>query len=95
MKPIDYNIVKIKNILSIIDNPNYEDLLFEIVSFLDNEKKYDGEFKIRDVFLKTKIRITSDLYDDIEKLVEMGYIEKLKYSSYKVIKHLWEKNENN
>lgn len=93
MKPIDENLVKIKNLIGIIENPTLEDLLYEIVSFLDNERNYEGEFKIRDVFLKTHVRISSDLHDDVNKLIEMGYIEKLKYSNYKVIKHLWEKAE--
>ena len=90
MKPINEKVVKIKNLIGIIDNPTLEDLLYEIVSFLDSERRYDGEFKIRDVFLKTRVRITSDLYDDVDKLCDMGYIEKLKYSNYRVTKHLWE-----
>jgi hypothetical protein len=90
MKPINQKIVKIKNLIGIIEEPTYEDLLFEIVSFLASENRFDGEFKTRDVFLKTRVRINSELLDDIEKLVELGYIEKLKYSSFKVIKHLWE-----
>jgi len=90
MKPINQKAVKIKNLIGIVDNPTYEDLLFEIVSFLENERNMEGEFKIRDVFLKTRSRITDDLYADVDKLIEMGYIEKLKYSSYKLTKHLWE-----
>jgi hypothetical protein len=92
MQPIDQKNVKIKNLISIIDNPSYEDLLFEIVSFLDDEKRYDGEFKTHDVFLKTRVRISSDLSDDLDELTKRGYLEKLKYSSYRVIKHLWEKS---
>jgi dUTPase len=91
MKPINEKIVKIKNLIGIIDNPTYEDLLFEIVNFMNDEKRYDGEFKIRDVAFKTRVRISSDLSDDIDKLVSLGYIEKLKYTSYRVLKHLWEK----
>ena len=90
MKPINEKNVKIKNLIGIIDDPIYEDLLFEIVSFLNDEKNYEGEFKTRDVALKTRVRITSDLNDDIDKLVSLGYVEKLKYTSYKVIKHNWE-----
>jgi len=90
MKPINEKIVKIKNLIGIIDSPTYEDLLFEIVSFLNDEKTYDGEFKIRDVALKTRVRITSDLNNDINKLIELGYVEKLKYTSYKIVKHNWE-----
>lgn len=90
MKPIDNSNAKIKNLIGIIDNPTYEDLLYEIVSFLSNEANYEGEFKIKDVFLKTRARISSNLYEDVDQLVKMGYIEKLKYSNYKIIKHLWE-----
>ena len=93
MKPINQKIVKIKNLIGIIDNPTYEDLLFEIVNFLNDEKRFDGEFKVRDVALKTRVRISSDLTNDIDKLVDLGCVEKLKYTSYKVIKHNWEKNE--
>jgi hypothetical protein len=90
MKPVDKNNVKIKNLIGIIENPTYEDLLFEIVNFLNDEQQYDGEFKTRDVFLKTRIRIKSDISDDLDELVKLGYLEKLKYSSYKVLKHNWE-----
>jgi len=90
MKPINKEIVKLKHLIGIIPNPTYEDLLYEIVNFLNNELRFDGEFKMREVSLKTRIRVNLDVNDDIEKLIEMGYIEKLKYSSYTVIKHLWE-----
>lgn len=90
MKPIKKKNVKIKNLIGIIENPTIEDLLFEIVLFLDNIKKYDGEFLKREVSLFTRIRINDDIIDDLEELVKLGYIEKLKYTSYKVIKHLWE-----
>jgi len=90
MRPINIKNVKIKNLIGLIEKPTYEDLLFEIVNFLNDEKRYDGEFKTRDVFLKTRIRIKNDIIDDLDKLVDLGYLEKLKYSSYKVIKHLWE-----
>ena len=90
MKPINKKNVKMKNLIGIIDNPTYEDLLFEIVQFLDNTKRYDGEFKVREVSLFTRVRIKSELNDDITELVKLGYLEKLKYTSYKVLKHLWE-----
>lgn len=93
MKPINENAVKIKNLIGILENPTLEDLLYEIVSFLDNERRYDGEtaqFKTHEAFLKTRVRMSSLLSDDLDKLVEMGYLEKLKYSFYRVNKHLWE-----
>lgn len=90
MKPINKKIVKMKNLIGIIDDPTYEDLLFEIVQFLDNQGRHDGEFKVREVSLFTRVRISSDITDDLEELEKLGYIEKLKYTSYKVLKHLWE-----
>lgn len=90
MLPINYNKVKLKNLLGIIENPTIEDFLFEIVYFLDVEKNYIGEFKIRDVSLKTRIRLSSDIKDDILKLVNLGYVEKLHYTNFKINHHLWE-----
>ena len=95
MKRIDYNIVKIKNLIGIIENPTHEDLLFEIVNFLDNERNYLGEFKTRDVFLKTTVRVNTEVRDDINELVKLGYIEEVKHANYIVLKHLWEKEETN
>jgi hypothetical protein len=34
--------------------------------------------------------MSSDLSNDLNELIKLGYIEKLKYSGYKVLKHLWE-----
>jgi hypothetical protein len=90
MKPIIKENVKLKNLIGIIPEPTIEDLLFEIVQFLDNEKRYDGEFKQREVSMYTRVRIKNELNKDLEELIKKGYIEKLKYTSYKVIKHLWE-----
>lgn len=90
MLSVNIKKAKIKNLIGIINNPTYEDLLFEIAQFLTQENRLDGEFKTREVSLKTRVRISAELNDDIDKLVELGYAEKLKYSSYKLIKHLWE-----
>lgn len=90
MKPIKQKNVKMKNLIGIIDDPTHEDLLFEIVQFLDNTKRYDGEFLKREVSLFTRVRVKKDVVDDLEELIKLGYIEKLKYTSYRIIKHLWE-----
>ena len=90
MKPIQKKNVKIKNLIGIIDNPIIEDLLFEIVQFLDNSKRYDGEFKLREVSLYTRVRTKPDLIFDMNDLIKKGYVKKIKYTSYKVINHLWE-----
>jgi len=90
MKPIKRKNVKMKNLIGIIDEPTYEDLLFEIVDFLDKSGRFDGEFKVKEASLLTRVRIGSELSDDIDELVKLGYVEKLKYTSYKILKHLWE-----
>jgi hypothetical protein len=90
MKLINKNIVKVKNLINIIDNPTYEDLFFEIVNFLDSEKRYDGIFNIKEASLKTRCRIASDFTEDIYELEQRKYIKKLKYTQYEVENHLWE-----
>jgi len=90
MKPIKRKNVRMKNLIGIIDEPTHEDLLFEIADFLDKQGRYDGEFKVREVSFLTRVRIGSELTEDINQLVKMGYVEKLKYTSYKLLKHLWE-----
>lgn len=91
MIPLDYSKAKIKNLLSIIDEPTHEDLLFEIIDFLENENRHDGKFTTHETYLKTRTRILSSVTKDLNKLVELGYLEKHKQSTYEVIKHCWEK----
>jgi hypothetical protein len=90
MEPINKMNAKMKNLIGIIDEPIYEDLLFEIVQYLDNLKRYDGEFLKREVSLFTRVRIKPDVVEDLDELIKLGYIEKGKYSSYIILKHLWE-----
>ena len=44
MRGISKNKAKIKNLIGIIENPIPEDLLFEIVSFLEKENRLDEHF---------------------------------------------------
>ena len=64
-----------KNLIGIIDNPTPEDLLFEIVQFLDNSSRYDGEFKKAEVSLYTRVRVSKDLNEvslyDLEAKVKV------------------------
>ena len=87
---MDRQKIKIKNLIGLVDNPTYEDLLFEIIDFLEIEKRSNGEFKKWDVSMKTRCRIGDDLIKDLDVLSEMGYIKKLKYTNYKVLTHPWE-----
>ena len=90
MKRINKQKAKIKNLIGIVDRPSYEDLLYEIVDFLEKERSEDGIFKKWDVSVKTRCRIGTELIDDLDTLCQMGYLEKLKYTKYKLIKHLWQ-----
>jgi hypothetical protein len=90
MSPINIKNVKIKNLIGVISNPIYEDLLFEIVNFLSDENRMDGVFNVREASLKTRVRIKSDFVEDINELERLGYIEKLNYTKFEVKKHLWE-----
>ena len=90
MKPLDKEKVKIRNLIGILEEPTIEDLLFEIVLFLDNDTRYESSFKASEAFQRTSVRINSSLSKDLDHLVELGYLEKNKGSLYKVVKHLWE-----
>jgi len=90
MKELNIKKAKIKNLIGLIDNPEIEDLLFEIVYFLDNEQRHDGVFSAREVSLKTRVRVTEELLNDLDKLVEKKYLKKLKNLQFEVLKHNWE-----
>lgn len=92
MKKLNKQKIKIKNLIGIVDKPQIEDLLFEIVDFLENEGRFNGEFKKGEISLKTRCRIGAEIIDDLDKLCSKKYIEKRKWSSYKVLKHPWELN---
>lgn len=89
MKGISKKKIKIKNLIGIIDNPTYEDLLFEIVSFLEKENRLEDEFIKYEVNLKTRCRIRENLELDLKKLQEMGFIEHKGWTKYKLLKHPW------
>ena len=90
MEFINNKKVKFKNLLNIVLNPTYEDLLYEIVNYLTIGNKSDGIFNLKEANNNTKYRIGLSLEEDLKVLEDMGYIKKLKYSQYQVIKHLWE-----
>ena len=89
MKGIKKEKIKIKNLIGIVDNPTHEDLLFEIVSFLEKEDRLDEDFIKQEVSLKTRCRIEEDLELDLKKLQELGFIEHQGWTKYKLVKHPW------
>jgi len=90
MEKINKKKIKIKNLIGIVDNPTHEDLLFEILQFLEDENRLDGEFKKWDVSVKTRCRIKSSLEEDLHELVDRGYLDHTRYTLYKIVKHPWE-----
>jgi len=90
MEKINRQKIKIKNLIGIVDKPVEEDLLFEIVDFLESESRLDGVFKKYEISLKTRCRIKDEIVDDLETLCDLKYIEKGKYSTYTVLKHPWQ-----
>jgi len=90
MRGIQKKKIKIKNLIGIVDNPTHEDLLFEIVSFLEKEDRLEDFFIKHEINLKTRCRIEEDLDKDIKKLLEAGWIEHHGWTKYKLIKHPWE-----
>lgn len=90
MKKINKKIVPLKYLIKFNIHPSIEDLLYEIVNFLDVENRLNGEINLAEIINKTSTRINNNIEDDIKILIDNGYLEKLKYTKYRVIKHLWE-----
>jgi len=90
MKGINKKKIKIKNLLGIVDEPTHEDLLFEIVSFLEKESRLEEDFIKYEVGLKTRCRIGENLEDDLSKLQDLGYIQHRGWTKYHLIKHPWQ-----
>ncbi|MDD5649158.1 MAG: hypothetical protein PHF86_01890 [Candidatus Nanoarchaeia archaeon] len=90
IKGINKKKIKIKNLLGLIDEPTIEDLLFEIVSFLEKESRLDNEFIKQEVNLKTRCRISGDLEKDLKALQEQGFIEHKGWTKYKLLKNPWQ-----
>lgn len=89
MKGIRKEKIKIKNLIGIVDNPSHEDLLFEIVSFLEKENRLDDEFNKEEVSLKSRCRIEEDLDGDLKVLQDAGWIEHKGWTKYQLVKHPW------
>jgi predicted transcriptional regulator len=68
------------------ENPSKYDILYEIAEFLQLENK--DEFNEWEIKNKTKSRFGT-LEENVKILIEEGFIEKEKYTKYKLLKHLW------
>ena len=88
MIPIDYRKVPLKYRINFTQiNPSELDLLYEITEFLYLEDK--EEFNEWELKNKTKSRIP-DFDTNVQFLMDKGYLEKGKYTKYKLVKHLWQ-----
>ena len=64
-------------------NPSIEDLLFEIITvMIDKNEDTINNWEIAN---KTKTRINKDINDDINLLIEKGYLMKDKYKKFKLL----------
>lgn len=63
------------------------DLLYELTEFLEAEQK--EEFNEWELKNKTKSRVGS-LEENTQFLIDEGYIEKTKYTKYRLLKNMWE-----
>ena len=68
------------------ENPSKYDILYEIAEFLQLENK--DEFNEWELKNKTKSRFGT-LEENVKILIEEVFIEKEKYTKYKLLKHLW------
>lgn len=64
-------------------NPSIEDLLFEIITIMID--KNEDTINNWEITNKTKTRINKDINDDINTLIEKGYLVKDKYKKLKLL----------
>lgn len=91
MQRINKKKVKIKYLIGFKKDeiPEIEGLLYEIVSFLEENERMDGEINNWEILNKTTYRVNNSIEDDIKELIDKGYLEQGKYTKYKVISHPW------
>lgn len=67
--------------------PSKYDLLYELSEFLEAEQK--EEFNEWELKNKTKSRVGT-LEENIQILIDEGFVEKTKYTKYKLLKNKWQ-----
>ena len=84
---IDKTKVELKYLIGFTkENPSIYDLLYEITTFLSSESK--DEFNEWELKNKTKSRVGS-LEENLQALIDEGYIEKGKYTKFRLLKNKW------
>ena len=91
MQRINKKKVKIKYLIGFKKDEilEIEGLLYEIVSFLEENERMDGEINNWEILNKTTYRVNNSIEEDIKELIDKGYLEQGKYTKYKVISHPW------
>ena len=67
--------------------PSKYDMLYELTEFLEAEHK--EEFNEWELKNKTKSRFGT-LEENIQILIDEGFVEKTKYTKYKLLKNKWQ-----
>lgn len=67
-------------------NPSPYDMLYEIITFLNNERK--DEFTESELKSKTKSRVPT-FEDNLQTLLDEGFLQRGKYNKLSVINHPW------
>ena len=85
---INKNIVPLKYRISFTKYcPSKYDMLYELTEFLEAEHK--EEFNEWELKNKTKSRFGT-LEENLQVLIDEGFIEKTKYTKYKLLKNKWQ-----
>ena len=85
---INKNIVPLKYRISFTKYcPSKYDMLYELTEFLEAEHK--EEFNEWELKNKTKSRFGT-LEENIQILIDEGFVEKTKYTKYKLLKNKWQ-----
>ena len=85
---INKNIVPLKYRISFTKYcPSKYDMLYELTEFLEAEHK--EEFNEWELKNKTKSRFGT-LEENIQILIDEGFVEKTKYTKYKLLKTKWQ-----
>ncbi len=85
---INKNIVPLKYRINFTKYcPTKYDLLYELTEFLEAEQK--EEFNEWELKNKTKSRFGT-LEENTQILIDEGFIEKTKYTKYKLLKNMWQ-----
>ena len=87
---IDKKNVQFKYIINYPEDRTVLNLLYEICEILLDEGRTDNIFNIADVNTKTTTRISNNIKEDLTELEKAGYIKKLKYTQYEVLKTPWQ-----